>query len=54
MSVHFPYAQMVVLNYIKNFSNIRVVYAEKLKKLKEASKPGAPAPAPAPTQGQSI
>jgi hypothetical protein len=35
----------------QNFSSIRTVYAEKLKKLKDASKPGAAPPVSAPLQG---
>ncbi|KAK0450339.1 RNA pol II accessory factor, Cdc73 family-domain-containing protein [Desarmillaria tabescens] len=32
-----------------NFSSIKTIYADKLKKMREASKPGAPASTPAPT-----
>jgi hypothetical protein len=34
--------------FLQNFSAVRTVYAEKLKKLKDASKPGAVVQAPPP------
>lgn len=39
---------------VQNFAAIRAVYTEKLKKMRDASKPGAIAPAPAPTLGVSV